>query len=205
LALTVERRLCVGAGLPRLGERDQPRRRQSCGLRTTRLPLIHSASGVPARRPDDVTAGSARIDAGPDLADAIADVDTGIPNPNQMPATAGSDGRPGRWQRTALGNQLIERGLAIDLPDRIDIKIDDPHSARGSCWHPDHGVGVLLPPSKDLCFVLGRVLEAVGGERLLVDWIARKDWDAAADIIERGLEDGRRTSLRLGHRSYLRA
>src|SRR5262249_7724660 len=78
-----------------------------------------------------------------------------------------------------------------------------PYSARGTHWYADHGVGISLPPCEDLRFVSGRVLEAVGGERLLIDWIARKDRNAATGIVERGLEHGGRSGLCLGHYGIL--
>src|SRR5262249_57627688 len=54
-----------------LGERDQPRRRQSGILRSPRFPLIRSPGGVPARRQADVTAVAAHIDPRTDLARAV--------------------------------------------------------------------------------------------------------------------------------------
>ena len=116
-----------------------------------------------------------------------------------MPATARGDGCPGRRERAALRDQLIECGLAIDFPGGIEVEIDRPKIACRTHWCADHGVGILLPPCANLRFISGRVLEPVGGERLLVDWIARKDRNATARIIERSFERGWDVGLRLGH------
>src|SRR5262249_28315569 len=90
-------------------------------------------------------------------------------------------------EHSVLRDQLVERGLAIDLGG-IEIEIYRPHVACGTGRSTDHRVGILLPPREDLCLIPGRILEAVGGEWLLVDWIARKDRNATARIVERGLE-----------------
>src|SRR5262249_30041834 len=155
LAFTIKRRLRVGAGLLRLGKRDQPGRRQGGNLRATRLPLIRSAGGVPARWPNDITAVAAHIDAGADLACAVTNFDVGVTSENQMPAAARSDGRPSGRKRSALCDQLVERRLAVDLLGGIEVEIDRPYSARGTHWYADHGVGISLPPCEDLRFVSG--------------------------------------------------
>jgi len=116
-----------------------------------------------------------------------------------MPSAAWRDSRPCKRERPALCNQLIECGLAIDPLGGIGIEVNRPKIARRAHWCADHGVGVLLPPSEDLCLIPGRVLEPVGSERLLVDWIARKNRNAAARIVERGLEHSGGVGLRLGH------
>jgi hypothetical protein len=161
--------------------------------------LVRSTGGIPARRQTDVTTVTAHIDAGTDLAGAVADLDIGVPNKDQVLSTARCDARPGRWKRTALRDQLIERGFAIDLSGRVAVEIDRPQAACRAHRCADHGVGILLPPPEDLRFISSRVLEPIGGERLLVDWIARKDWNAAARIIERSFERGWDVGLRLGH------
>src|SRR5262249_11147377 len=114
-----------------------------------------------------------------------------------MPSAARSDRHPGGWERSMLRDQLVERGPAIDLLGGIEIEIDRPHSARGASWRADHRIRVLLPPREDLRLVPGRIFEAVGGERLLVDRIARKDRNAATYIVERGLGHSRRARPRL--------
>src|SRR5262249_53236426 len=115
----------------------------------------------------------------------------GLRSANQVSTAARGDGRPSGRECASLRNQLIERGLAVDLSGGIDVKVDCPHAARGAHRYANHGVGVLLPPREDLCLVSGCVLEAIRAERALVDWVARKDRNTAARIVERGLEHGR--------------
>src|SRR5262249_30855217 len=144
--------------------------------------------GVSARRQDDVAAVAAHINAGTDLARAVADFDVGVPRKEEMPTATWGDGHPGGRERTVLHNELVERGLAVELPRGAEIKVDGPHTARGTHRRTNHGVGVLLPPCEDLRFIPGRIFEAAGGERLLVDRIARKHRSAAAHVIKRGIE-----------------
>src|SRR5262249_36734402 len=68
VAFTIECCLRVGASLFRFCERDQPGRCQSGILRSAGSPLVHSASSVPTRRPNDIAAAPTHIDAGTDLA-----------------------------------------------------------------------------------------------------------------------------------------
>src|SRR5262249_798111 len=144
-----------------------------------------------------VPAIAAHIDAGADLAGAVADFDVGVPSKNQVLSTARRDARPSGRKRAALCDQLIERSLAVDLFGRVEVEIDCPQVACRTHRRTDHGIGILLPPREDLRLVPGRIFEAVGAERLLVDWIAWKDRNAAAYVVERGLEHGGRVLLRL--------
>src|SRR5262249_5826772 len=137
-----------------------------------------------------VAAIAAHIDAGPNLARAIANLDVRVPTKKQVSPTARSNGHPGRRERSVLRDQLVERSPAIDLLGGIEIEIYRPHVACGTGWGTDHRVGILLPPREDLRFIPGRIFEAVGGERLLVNRVARKDRSAATRIVERGLERG---------------
>src|SRR5262249_4197127 len=94
LAFTIECCLRVGASLFRFCERDQPGRCQSGILRPPGFPLVHPASSVPPRRPYDIAAAPTHIDAGTDLACAVADIDVGVRSPNQVSTAARGDGRP---------------------------------------------------------------------------------------------------------------
>src|SRR5262249_16972135 len=116
-----------------------------------------------------------------------------------MSTAARRDGHQGRWQCTPLRGQLIERGPAIDLLGGVEVEIDHPHPARRPSRRADHRVPPARPPRANLRLVLGRVLEAVRRERLLVEWIARKNRNAHPRVLECGLELGGDVGLSLRH------
>src|SRR6516165_7973733 len=109
-----------------------------------------------------------------------------------MLAPARSDRCQWLWERSVLGNELVQGDDAVELLDRINIGIERPNATRRTSRRGDHCVRPLPPPRANLRLVGRRVFEAVRRERLLVERVAWKNRKALAPILERGVEGVRR-------------
>src|SRR5215467_1766430 len=115
-----------------------------------------------------------------------------------MLAPARSDRCQRLWERSVLGNELIQGGDAVELLDRINIGIENPNATRGTGRRSDHCVWPLSPPRTNLRLIGRRIFEAVRRERLLVERAAGENGKALTRVFERGVERVRgRAGLRL--------
>src|SRR5262249_33078296 len=115
-----------------------------------------------------------------------------------MLAPARSDRCQRLWKRSVLGNELIQGGDAVELLNRINIRIESPSATRGTSRRSDHCVWPLPPPRADLRLIGRRVFEAMRRERLLVERTARENGKTLARVFKRDIERvRRRAGLRL--------
>src|SRR5262249_15513891 len=106
---------------------------------------------------------AAYVDAGADLAGAVAYVDAGVANKDAVPAAARGDARQRLRDLAVLRDELGERRLAVDAFDAVPVRVHDPHVARGPGRRADHGVRPAGPPGANLRLVRGRVLAPARG------------------------------------------
>src|SRR5262245_25870802 len=142
--------------------RDRRYRRQTVGTEEPAAadqPLVFRTVGAIGLRwrKDNVATLGAHIDAVPPgaVSASLGVLKKEVRAARRCPAYA---------RRHAL--PVGQRRVAI-LP-LADIEVDHTEAGGFTGWHADHRVGASRPPLPDRRRVLGRVLEAVRGQRLLV-------------------------------------
>src|SRR5262245_18288910 len=85
-----------------------------------------------------------------------------------------------------------ERGEPVDPFAWINVGVGSPQFARRAGRHADHGAGILLPPLPNLLLVNACELEPPFHERMLIDWVDRKNRQPARRIIQGRLKNGLR-------------
>ena len=146
---------------------EPPRGRH--GLHPTR-PLVDAARFVPGRGHDDVPAGRPHVEAGRPAVDleprAVAEgLGRGRHPPDEVPPARPGPRLQGRGEPPVPLLEGGEVGRAVDVGPVVDI--EDPDAGGGPGRDADVGVGPRRPPLADGLDVVGRVLYAGLGPRVL--------------------------------------